>query len=166
MSMDSQPAFRRKPQRLAPKTDEIVAQIYACKGFLTPCAAALGISRSSLVRMIERSSKLAWACKQAKEGLLDYAEQQLFKRIAAEDTRAIIFALSSPIARARGWGAQGAEFPVDGQMRTTNHFTIELISREQIEAERANRTIEHRADESNRAEDSLVIEREPGDEGA
>lgn len=128
--MDEQPDFRRKPQRLAPKIDEVQAQIYACKGFLTPCAAALGISRSSLVRMIERSSKLAWACKQAKEGLIDFAEQQLFKRIAAEDTRAIIFALSSPAARARGWGAQGSEFSAGDRPRQIGNIVIEFISRE------------------------------------
>lgn len=102
MRVDTQPRLRRKPQRLAPKTDEILAQIALHKGFLTPCAAALGISRSSLVRMFERSSKLAWACRQSREGLIDFTEQKMFQKIAEGDGKMIIFALST-IGRTRGY---------------------------------------------------------------
>jgi hypothetical protein len=157
------PFSRRKPQRLAPSIDEAAAAIKKHRA-LTPAALALGVSRGSLDRQVSRSSRLSWLVHQMRQEVVDLAETKFAQKIQEGNERCILHALSSPIARSRGWGSQVAEFDTGDRPHTTNHFTIELISREQIEAERANKTIEHRADESNR--DSLVIEREPGDEGA
>jgi hypothetical protein len=116
-----QPAYRRKPTRIRPSIDEVAAQIAACKGFLTPAAAALGVSRGSLDRMVSRSSRLAWVCKQARESMVDYAESKLFKRIEADDTRAIIFCLST-LGKHRGYAmAKGTELNLGD---TINAVTI------------------------------------------
>ena len=52
--------------------------------------------------MVERSSKLAWACRQSREGLIDFTEQKMFQKIAEGDGKMIIFALST-IGRTRGY---------------------------------------------------------------
>ena len=93
---------RRKPTRMRPSIEDALVQIKAHKGFLTPAALALGVSRGFLDRMVSRSSRLSYACRQENESLIDFTEQKLFKRIAAEDTRAIIFCLST-LGKHRGY---------------------------------------------------------------
>ena len=121
---------RRKPTRVRPSIEDALVQIKLHKGFLTPAAAGLGMSRGNLDRMISRSSRLAYACKEAREGLLDYTESKLFRRIEAEDTRAIIFALST-IGRARGYAlARGSTLA----MGDTTNVVIQKVIVQPIES--------------------------------
>jgi hypothetical protein len=148
------PFSRRKPTRLRPSIEDTLVQIKAHKGFVTPAALALGVSRGVLDRMISRSSRLSYACHQERGGLTDFAEQQLFKRIAAGDTKAICFALSSKWGQARGYAPKGTEFNGGDQPRVTN-FNIKFITPESLKAERAGKVIEHQAAvEDNWTEDS------------
>jgi hypothetical protein len=131
VSVDSQTVFRRRPQRIAPSIDEVAAKIEAHKGFLTPAAMSLGLSRSSLARMVSRSSKLSYACREAREGLLDFAEQKLFQKISDGDVRAITFALST-VGKARGYAlAKGTEFNV-GETVNNNHLVIQNVTIEAV----------------------------------
>ena len=156
------PGLRRKPQRLAPKSDEIIAQIHAHHGILSPAAKALGLSRSSLDRMVQRRGKLAMACRQAREGLVDFAEGKLFEKIREGNERCIIFALSSPIARARGWGAQGAELVLGDAPRRITEIVITVV--DAVDGRPAGQVIEHRPVEDADAADSLVLERTENNE--
>jgi hypothetical protein len=136
----NQTGNRRKPQRLAPKEAEIIAALQASHGILSPAAKALGLARSSLDRMVQRRSRLAYACRQAREGLVDYAETRLFEKIKDGDSRCIIFALSSPIARARGWGSSG---DVNGETRQITEIVIKVV--DAVEGRPVGPLIEHEA---------------------
>jgi hypothetical protein len=96
---------RRRSSRACPPEAEIIAAIYAHHGILSPTAKALGLARSSLDRMVQRRSRLAYACRQARETLIDFTESKLYECISEKRERSIIFALSSPLARQRGWGS-------------------------------------------------------------
>ena len=87
--------------------------------------------------------------------MVDFTETKLFEKIRDGNEKCIIFALSSPIARARGWGSQGTEFNAGDRPRI-NNFTIKFVTPESLRAERAEKVIEHRAVEDNRVEDELI----------
>lgn len=123
--MAGQTVLRRKPQRLAPSIDDCIAKIHQFHGLLGPAAAALGLSRSSLDRMVQRSSKLAWAVKQAREKMGDFAESKLFELIAQKDQRSIQFYLSS-VHRRRGYGLQLGETIQLGDTNTT--ITLKAVN--------------------------------------
>jgi hypothetical protein len=100
---------RRKPTRVRPSIEDALVQIKAHKGFLTPAALALRVSRGALDRMVSRSSRLSYACHQERGGLTDFAEQQLFRKIQEGNVQAICFALSSRWGQARGYAPKGTE---------------------------------------------------------
>ena len=59
--------------------------------------------------MVQRRSKLAFACRQAREGLVDFTEGKLFECISEKREKSIIFALST-LGRHRGYAlAKGTE---------------------------------------------------------
>jgi hypothetical protein len=121
--MTINPAFRQKPRRFAPSIADAEAAITRNRGFLTPASRDLGVARSVLDRMVTRSSKLAFACRQANESLLDFAESKLYENIARNDTKAIVFCLSTK-GKHRGYAlAKGTEIMIDAAPR---HTTLQL----------------------------------------
>ena len=148
----SQPGLRRKPQRLAPKTDEILAQLHAHHGLLAPAAKALGLSRSNLDRMVQRRSRLAHACRQSRETLVDFTEGKLFECISGKREKSIIFALST-LDRHRGWHWRRGPSSALATSLEFNNFRITFVTPESVRAERAGQTIDHQPVEDMRSED-------------
>ena len=58
-----------------------------------------------------------------REEVVDLAEVKFAQKIQEGSERCILHALSSPIARARGWGSQGTEVTIDAAPR---HTTLQL----------------------------------------
>ena len=93
-----------------------------------------------------------------RQEIVDLAEVQFAKKIQAGSERCIIHALSSPLARARGWSSQGSEAPIDDQPRHTI-LQLEILPPTGRSFDYSTgQIIEHRAIEDGGAEDSLVVE--------
>ena len=152
---------QRISSRAFPPYDVIVASIKKHHGLLSVVAEDLGISSSSLSRVASRREIIGRALHDAREKMGDYAESKLFKLIEQGNQRAIEFYLAS-CHRRRGYGVQSGEVISLGDApRTMNHFTIELITREQIAAEREVATIEH----DTRVDAPVIDRREVENEG-
>jgi hypothetical protein len=150
---------RRIPHRNRITPDEAIAAIKAHAGQLSLAGEALGCSRQSVEQMCRRYPRVKRAARDAEQRMTDIATVQMHKLVLEKDFRACAYWLDrSPLARARGWGPQGSEFNAGDQPRQVANILIEFVSREQIEAERAAKTIEHRELEDGRAEDSLAVD--------
>ena len=146
---------KRKPARFSPSIADAEVAIRKHRA-LTPAARELGVSRGSLDRQVSRSSRLSWLVHQMRLEIVDVAELQFAKKVQAGDTTCILRALSSPIARSRGWGVQATELSTGDKPRV-NNFRITFVTPESVRAERAGRTIEHEPVEDTRAEDDVTV---------
>jgi hypothetical protein len=132
---------RRKPTRVRPTIDDAYAAIKKHRA-LTPAALALGVSRGSLDRQVSRSSRLSWLVHQMREEVVDLAETQFARKIQDGSERCILHALSSPIARSRGWGAPASDVGSGAAPSMT------LIGRVVINAVESGRFIDGPGDEA------------------
>lgn len=79
---------------MTPPTDtQIQHALRHTRGVLQPAADALGITRKALQTRITQSPPLQEALREARETLLDLAEQRLIAQIEEGNLRAIAFAL-------------------------------------------------------------------------
>jgi hypothetical protein len=156
VGMTEQPNFRRKPTRMRPTIDGAYAAIKRCRA-LTQAALALGMSRGHLDRMVSRSPRLSWLVSQMREEIVDLAEVQFARKIQEGSERCILAALSSPIARRRGWAVQGTEAPVDAAPRHTTLMLEVLPPTGRTFDHATGQIIEHKALESDRAEGGIVV---------
>ena len=82
---------------------EIEQQIYSKRGTISAVAAHFKVARSTIYRRIEEQPALAEALHDARQKLIDTAEERLFQRIEEGDTTAIIFFLKTQ-GQERGYG--------------------------------------------------------------
>lgn len=73
--------------------NEIIEALKRSRGVLQPAADMLGISRKTIEARVQKSPRLQAARDEAREILLDVAEQKLFSQIEEGDFRAIAFTL-------------------------------------------------------------------------
>ena len=74
--------------------------------------------------MVSRSPRLSWLVRQMREEIVDLAEVKFAQKIQEGDVKCILHALSSPIARVRGFAApKGTEVTIDAAPR---HTTLQL----------------------------------------
>lgn len=100
--------------------EQIAAGLRAQRGNISATADALGVDRRTIYRRINESEELAAICTDARESLIDVAENALLKLINEGNVAAIIFALKTQ-GRARGYserleltGADGGAIAVKG----------------------------------------------------
>ena len=82
--------------------DDLAEQIEAKRGNVTAVAHHFRVSRPTVYRHIKGNPQLAEILHDARESLVDMAEDWLFKRIEEGDTTAIIFFLKTQ-GRERGY---------------------------------------------------------------
>lgn len=84
-------------------------------GNLSQAAKALKISRSTIYRRVEADPQLQEVLEDAREELIDIAEDQLHKQVKQGNVTAIIWTLkAAPAAKKRGWGERQEVTGADG----------------------------------------------------
>ncbi len=78
-----------------PTVAKAIEEIQASQGFITTAARKLGISRATLHTMINQHPKIKEAVTDAREGMKDLAEAQLFKNIRDGKETSLIFYLKT-----------------------------------------------------------------------
>lgn len=76
-------------------------------GNVSATARALGCTRKTIYNYLHRHEDLGLVLTEARETLLDKAEEAILKLIASGDTTAIIFTLKTR-GKARGWSTRHA----------------------------------------------------------
>lgn len=71
-------------------------------GNLTAAARSLGVTRKALYNWVERDEELQQAVRDARESIIDIAENKLLQAINSGDMTAIIFTLKT-LGKARGY---------------------------------------------------------------
>ena len=97
----------------------MIDAVQDAKGILAAAARQLGCSRTTLYNYMERYSTVKDAYIDARESLIDFTEQQLFKQVSEGNITAIIFTLKT-IGKRRGYverqevtGANGGELVIN-----------------------------------------------------
>lgn len=95
--------------------EEVVAAIEGSKGFVTIIGKRLGCSARHVYNLLDKYATARDALANEREGMRDFAEGMLYKRIEGGDTTVIIFYLKTQ-AKERGYverqevtGAGGGE---------------------------------------------------------
>lgn len=81
---------------------ETIKAIIGSKGFVTIIGKRLGCSARHVYNLLEKYPTAREALENEREGMKDFAEGQLFKRIEGGDTTAMIFFLKTQ-AKDRGY---------------------------------------------------------------
>lgn len=96
------------------KADQVIKKITALNGNITSVATTLGVSRTTIYKMVEDYPTVRAALEEARETMLDNAESALYRNVIAGDNTAIIFFLKTQ-GKSRGYverseltGADGA----------------------------------------------------------
>jgi hypothetical protein len=131
----------------------VIAALASHAGQFSLAAEVLGCSRG----MVRRHPRVAKAAQDAEARMTDIAVVQMHKWVLEKDYRACAYWLSSPLARARGFGPPSSTGDMGDRLRV-NNFRITFVSPADVKAERAGNVIEHQAVEHSRAEDSLVFD--------
>lgn len=82
--------------------EEVVAAIEGSKGFVTIIGKRLGCSARHVYNLLDKYATARDALANEREGMRDFAEGMLYKRIEGGDTTAIIFYLKTQ-AKGRGY---------------------------------------------------------------
>lgn len=82
--------------------EEVVAAIEGSKGFVTIIGKRLGCSARHVYNLLDKYATARDALANEREGMRDFAEGMLYKRIEGGDTTAIIFYLKTQ-AKERGY---------------------------------------------------------------
>lgn len=82
--------------------EEVVAAIEGSKGFVTIIGKRLGCSARHVYNLLDKYATARDALANEREGMRDFAEGMLYKRIEGGDTTAIIFYLKTQ-AKDRGY---------------------------------------------------------------
>jgi AcrR family transcriptional regulator len=90
---------------------QVLAVIQQTRGMIALAAERLGCSRTTLYRYVQRHAVLAQAVEDAREHMLDTAEDALYKQIMDGNTAAIIFFLKCQ-GKSRGY-VEKPSGPVD-----------------------------------------------------
>lgn len=110
---------RRKPHRMRPRHDDVVAALRRCGGFYGPASQLLGISRSNLRKQVQGNSRLSKAVADLHEGALDTVEGVLWSRAVNDrDVKACGMILAAR-GRARGYGLLKGDEAVMGDQPNT-----------------------------------------------
>jgi len=75
--------------------EEVVAAIEGSKGFVTIIGKRLGCSARHVYNLLDKYATARDALANEREGMRDFAEGMLYKRIEGGDTTAIIFYLKT-----------------------------------------------------------------------
>jgi hypothetical protein len=120
---------RRKPHRLRPKYDEVIAALRKSGCFLGPAAQLLGVSRSNLQKQIRNNSRLSAAFKDLNESAIDAVEGSLWHRAIHDRDVAAARIILNARGRARGYGWQPGDAPGTGDTTqlVIQHVTINGI---------------------------------------
>jgi hypothetical protein len=77
--------------------------------------------------MVQRRSKLAWACRQSRETLVDFAESKLFEKIRDGNERCILYTLST-LGKHRGYAvAKGTELNIGDTTNLVMSVTVQPV---------------------------------------
>jgi len=82
---------------------EVVQALHDSHGLVSVAAATLGCTRQAVYKRIGASPAIAAARDDAREAMLDVAEQALYERVKAGDAWAVTFYLKTQ-GRGRGYG--------------------------------------------------------------
>lgn len=77
------------------KKQEYIKAVKDAKGFISHAAAKLNCQRAAIYEAAKRYPEVQEAIDEAREGMTDFAESKLYKKIADEDTASIIFYLKT-----------------------------------------------------------------------
>ncbi len=83
--------------------EQVIQALRDSHGLVSVAAKRLGVSRQAIYKRIETSPAVAAARDDAREAMLDVAEQALYERVKAGDSWAIVFYLKTQ-GRSRGYG--------------------------------------------------------------
>ncbi len=112
--------------------EQVVAAIHGSRGFVTVVGKRLGCSARHVYNLLDKYATARDALANEREGMRDFAEGMLYKRIEGGDTTAIIFYLKTQ-AKERGYverqevtgasgGAVAAEVKLDLSGLTTEQL--------------------------------------------
>lgn len=82
--------------------ESIIEVLNKAYGNLTAAARSLGVTRKALYNWVERDEELQQAVRDARESIIDIAENKLLQAINSGDMTAIIFTLKT-LGKARGY---------------------------------------------------------------
>lgn len=85
-----------------PSVEKMVEVIHESKGLIAVAARSLGISRRQLYHERDRHPEIAEAIEEAREIIVDKAENSLYKQIEEGNTIATIFLLKT-LGKSRGY---------------------------------------------------------------
>lgn len=94
------------------KKEALVKALRKSMGNITLACRAVGISRPTFYRWLEKDHKLKEECVNIEEEAIDFVENKLFGRINANDTTAIIFYLKTK-GKKRGY-VEKQEMEIEG----------------------------------------------------
>lgn len=113
--------YKRKPLTVG----RIMPHVIERRGNISAVARALGVSRQTIYRHIEKSAKLQKAVASAREERIDLAESQLDAAVERGEPWAITLMLRG-IGRERGYGAEAdVNLRTDGEVKIVFGFAAE-----------------------------------------
>jgi hypothetical protein len=119
---------RRKPHRLRPRHDDVLAALRRTGCFYGPAAQLLGVSRSNLRKQIQGNSRLSKAVADLAESQLDVLEGTVWDQaVNKRDMQAARIILNAR-ARHRGYGWHGdAPGTGDQTQLVIQHVTFNAV---------------------------------------
>ena len=102
---------------MKPKLDVLIEQIHLAKGNISAVARAFdNTPRSTVKRWIEGSHRAQQAVQDARERLVDAAENVLYRKAIEEQELTAVFYVmnNSPESKRRGWGPRTEVTGKDG----------------------------------------------------
>lgn len=118
--------WAERPAELPLNVEECRTAIWRCRGNITEAAQLLKITASRLRSFVKKSAYLSAEMQEAKEALVDIAEEIVYEALTDGDDaqrrdQMARYVLSSQ-GKARGWGS-GKDAPKNGSV-TINNITV------------------------------------------
>lgn len=97
------PDAPKKRKRIKATTAQIAEALQVSNGLITVAASRLGVDYQALKKRVDRSETLRSVMEDAREKMLDLAENQLFTLVANKNWKAIRYILDT-FGQKRGYG--------------------------------------------------------------